>query len=167
MEIASHQDCANALGEMSMSFQALENALLELFAALNNKSDRTAGFIVGSTLSFGKMCQIISALSKHRIQDADLNECLSGILGKCQKLKDERNSYIHSFYPAFYLGDGLDVIGRLKHKLTKSGYTRHWDDHDPEKIRTLAFELDTCTREINELSTELNQSGIIPAILDD
>ncbi len=150
-----------------MSFQGLENALLELFAGLNNKADPTAGFIVGSTLSFGKLSQVISALSKHRIQDADLNEWLSGILGKCQKLKDERNAFIHSFYPAFYLGDGLEVIGRLKHKLTKGSYTRHWDDHDLEKIRTLAFELDSCTREINELLTELKDSGIIPTVMDD
>ena len=52
MKITSHQDCANALGEMSMAFQELENALLELFAGLNNEANRTVGLIVGSTLSF-------------------------------------------------------------------------------------------------------------------
>ena len=151
MKIATHQDCANALGEMTMSFQGLENSLLELFAALNNEADRTVGLIVGSALSFGKLCQVMGALSKHRIKDTDLNEYLSGILTKCQKLEGERNKYIHSFYPAFYLDDGLEVMGRLKHKLTKSGYARQWDDHDPEQIRTLSFELDSRTREVSEL----------------
>jgi hypothetical protein len=165
--MASHQNCANALGEMSMSFQELENTLLELFAGLTNKADRTAGFIVGSTLSFGKLCQVISALSKHRIHDPDLNEWLSGILGKCQKLEGKRNTYIHSFYPSFYFDDGLEVIGRLKHKLTKGKYARHWDDHDPEKLRTLAFELNSCTRDLNELLKELEEMGIIPAVLDE
>lgn len=151
MKNTTHQDCANALGEMTMSFQELENSLLELFSGLNNDADRTVGLIVGSALSFGRLCQVIGAVSKHRIQDPDLNEYLSGILNKCQKLEEERNKYIHSFYPAFNLGDGLEVIGRLKHKVTKGGYARQWDDHDPEKMRTLSFELDSSTREVNEL----------------
>ena len=151
MKITTHQDCANALGEMTMSFQELENSLLELFSGLNNDADRTVGFIVGSTLSFGRLCQVIGAVSKHLIQDPDLNEYLSGILNNCKKLEEERNKYIHSIYPSFNLGDALEVIGRLKHKVTKEGYARQWDDHDPEKMRTLSFELDSHTREVNEL----------------
>lgn len=93
----------------------------------------------------------MSALSKHRSQDTDLNEYLSGILTKCQQMEEQRNKYIHSFYPAFYFDDGLEVMGRLKHKFTKRGYAPQWDDHDPEKIRTLSFELDSCTRDVNDL----------------
>ena len=79
-----------------------------------------------------------------------MNEWISVILGKCQKLENERNKYIHSFYPAFNFGDGLEVISRLKHKLAKSGYARQWDDHDSKKMRDLSSALESSTRDVNE-----------------
>jgi hypothetical protein len=161
--MALYQEYAQALGEMSMSFQELENTLLELLASLTNGADPTVGFIVGSTLPFRKLCQVIGALSMHRVQDADLNELLSGILSRCQKLEYERNTYIHSFYPTFCFGDGLEVLGRFKHKLSKRGYAPHLDDHDPEKIQALAFKFGSCTHEVNEFLKELRELRIAPS----
>ncbi len=151
-----------AIGEMSMSFQELENSLLELFASLNNGADRTAGFIVGSTLPFRRLCQVIGTLSKHRVQDSDLNEWLSDILTKCQKLEDERNTYIHSFYPLFCFGDGIEVLGRFKHKITKRGYALYSEDHNSEKIRALAFEFTSCNRDVSDYLKELREQRLVP-----
>jgi hypothetical protein len=158
----SHQEVAASLGEMSMSFQELENSMLELFASLINGKDPTSGYIIGTQLSFRKLCQVVGALVANKTEDTDLRECFAGILKLCQKHEEERNTYIHSFYPAWYFEDGLEVFGRFKHKINKRGYAPQADDPDPEKMRTLSFELNSCTRQVNEFLKELRDLGIVP-----
>lgn len=64
---------------MSMSFQSLENMVLELFASVVDKGDPMVGLIIGSQLPFGKLCGTAEALLKHRSQDSGMNEeCVGG-----------------------------------------------------------------------------------------
>jgi hypothetical protein len=154
----SYQEFASALGEMIISFQELENFLLELFASLVNESDREIGLMIGSTMSFGNLCKVTEALSIHKFDDADLKESLAETLKKCQQNESERNTFIHSFYPAFCFGDSVDVIGRFKHKINKKGYALHSDENELEKLRNLNFEFTSRTRELLEISKSFGDS---------
>ena len=154
----TYQDFTQAIGEMTVAFQELEGFLLCLFALLNNQQDQRAGHIIGSKLSFRNLTEITGALVKHRVNDKNITEGISELLKKMAALEHERNTYIHSFYPTFCFGDSTEVLGRFKHKINKNtGYALHCDDADAEKVRGLAFECNSCIRELLELTEELSR----------
>jgi hypothetical protein len=159
--MASHEQCATALGEMSMAFQELENRLLELFASLTGK-DPMVGLIVGSQLSFSKLCNVTEALCRFRTNDKEIAEEISSIVKKCAELEGQRNTYIHSYYASAFFGDGLEVFARSKHKIKRGkGFFSDCDSHDPEKLRNLAFDIDLEARRINEFLGWLRVESVI------
>ena len=146
-----------------MAFQNLENKLLYVFAVLTNPSDLTTGYIVGSVLSFTNLCKTIGGLAAYRYEtQSDLLDPVNEIVQRSLKIQDERNTYIHSYYPSMYLEDGLEVIARIKHKINKQGYRPTLEDHDPEKIKALTsqIQLDVALR-IKELIFELRDRGLL------
>jgi hypothetical protein len=161
--MASHEECATALGEMSMAFQELENRLLELFASVTDKDDPMAGLIIGSQLSFCKLCDTVEALCRHRTKDEEVIGEISAIVKKCAVLEGQRNTYIHSYYASGFFGDGLEVFARSKHKIKSGkGFSSVCDSHEPAELRDLAFDIDTEARRIKEFLKWLREDGIIP-----
>jgi hypothetical protein len=161
--MASHEECATALGEMSMAFQELENRLLELFASVTDKDDLTVGLIIGSQLPFRKLCDTAEALCRHRTKDKEVTGEISAIVKKCAGLEEQRNTYIHSYYASASFGDGLEVFARSKHKIKRGkGFSSDCDSHEPTKLRDLAFDMQTEARKIKEFLEWLRNDGIIP-----
>jgi hypothetical protein len=163
--MASHEECATALGEMSMVFQELENRLLELFSSVTDKHDLTVGLIIGSRFSFGKLCDTVGAIGRHRINDSELIEELFAILKNCAKFEEKRNTYVHSYYPAAHFEAGLEVFARSKHRVRRGkGFSTLYDSHEPEKLKELAFDMSTETRRIGEFLNWLRKDGIVPPV---
>lgn len=159
--MASHEQCATALGEMSMAFQELENRLLELFAAITNK-DPMVGLIIGSQLSFGKLCNTTEALCRHWTKDKEITEEISSIVKKCSELEAQRNIYIHSYYASASFGEGLEVFARSKHKIKRGkGFSSDCDSHDPEKLHNLAFDMESEVRRIKDFLNWLREDNIV------
>lgn len=161
--MASHKECATALGEMSMAFQELENRLLELFASFTDKDDLMTGLIIGSQLSFRKLCDTSEALCRHRTKDKEAITEISAIVKNCAKLEGQRNTYIHSYYASASFGDALEVFARSKHKIKRGkGFSSDCDSHEPEKLRDLAFDMESEARRIKEFLEWLREDGIVP-----
>lgn len=161
--MASHVECATALGEMSMAFQELENRLLELFASVSDSDDPMVGLIIGSQLPFRKLCDTAEALCRYRTKDDELIGEISAIVKKCAELERQRNTYIHSYYASAYFEDGLEVFARSKHKIKRGkGFSSDCDSHEPTKLHDLAFEIGTEARRITEFLGWLRKDGIIP-----
>jgi hypothetical protein len=160
--MASHEECATALGEMSMAFQELENKLLELFASVTDKDDPTTGLIIGSQFSFRKLCDTTEALCRHRTNDKEVIGEISTIVKRCAELEGQRNTYIHSYYASASFGDSLEVFARSKHKIKRGkGFSSDCDSHEPAKLHDLAFDMETEARRINEFLEWLREDGII------
>ncbi|HTX21700.1 MAG TPA: hypothetical protein VMD27_07585 [Candidatus Aquilonibacter sp.] len=159
--MATTEQCAAALGEMTMAFQELENKLLELFASVTNK-DPMVGLIIGSQLSFRKLCDTTEAICRHKTDDKEMVKEISAIVKKCSQLETHRNTYIHSYYASFSFEDGDEVYARSKHKIKRGkGFSSDCDSHDPEKLRDLAFDMGSEVRRINEFLDWLREERII------
>jgi hypothetical protein len=59
-----------AIGELSMVFQEVENGLVWLFARLTDPGRDTVGIIIASKLSFGSLSTVAAALLRYRTKDA-------------------------------------------------------------------------------------------------
>lgn len=159
--MATTEQCAAALGEMTMAFQELENKLLELFASVTNK-DPMVGLIIGSQLSFGKLCDTTEAVCRHKTSHKEMVKEISSIVKKCAALEAYRNTYIHSYYASFSFEDGDEVFARSKHKVKRGkGFSSDCDSHDPEKLRDLAFDMGSEARKIKEFLRWLREEGIV------
>jgi hypothetical protein len=159
--MATSEQCATALGEMTMAFQELENKLLELFASVTNK-DLMVGIIIGSQLSFRRLCDTTEAICRHKTDDKEMAKEISAIVKKCSKLEANRNTYVHSYYAIFSFEDGDEVFARSKHKIKRGkGFSSDCDSHDPEKLRDLAFDMGSEVRRINEFLDWLREERII------
>jgi hypothetical protein len=159
--MATTEQCAAGLGEMTMAFQELENKLLELFASVTNK-DPMVGLMIGSQPSFGKLCNTTEAVCRHKTNDKEMVKEISAIVKKCAALEACRNTYIHSYYASFSFEDGDEVFARTKHKVKRGkGFSSDCDSHGLEKLRNLAFDMGSEARRIKEFLNCLREEGIV------
>jgi hypothetical protein len=163
MATYSYEETAAALGSLCMDFQGLENRLLGLFSAITDKADARVGAIIGSQLSFRKLCHVVDAICRYRIQDKDALQALSDVIGKCLQMEQERNTYIHSYYETIFLGgEGSAVFDRFKQKIKLGkGYSAHHEEHDITKLHSLSTEMNILCERIDDFVDHLREIGIV------
>jgi hypothetical protein len=159
----SYEDVAAALGELCIKFQGLEFALGELLWPFVNPNDQRVATIIGSQLSFSKLCDVIDALCRYRTSDARLLETLKGILRDCGRLEGERNTYIHSYYEINYWGPDGITFERSKQKIKRGkGYRPDFEIYDPIKLNVLSTEMGDLLMRIYAFTEQLREEKVIP-----
>jgi hypothetical protein len=57
---------------------------------------------------------------------------------------------------------GLEVFARFNHKIKRGkGFSSDCDSHDPEKLRDLAFDMESEARRINEFLIWLREEMVV------
>ena len=124
-----------AIGELSMVFQELENSLVWLFARLTDPGHDTVGIIIASKLSFGNLSAVTAALLRYRTKDTKLITRCDELLRECKQLEDLRNTYIHSFYDWRMISGDTISYERIKHRIKPGkGFSPDYEMLDTDKI---------------------------------
>ncbi len=131
------------LGRLVASFQSLELTLIEYFAALLSWQDRELGYIVSDGLPFKKLVTTIDAVAKYK-EKPEAYTGLSDLLGRCLKLEERRNKYVHGYWDITPTeGDSLKWVWfKRKNRLGKGNV------HTEEK---LAADLDLFVNQSTDL----------------
>jgi|ERR1035437_6587274 uncharacterized membrane protein YheB (UPF0754 family) len=157
--MTKYEECAKAIGEMIMTFQQMENTLVEYFAAICNTKIPEIGYSLASEMTFAGLCKKILKLTKQFVEDDELNEVFAGIMQQCDKVRNERNTYIHSNYFSVSFQEGLEVYARQKHRVVNKKYIPDIEDVDIDKINDLTNRINSIDRELEEFFAHGRKTG--------
>jgi hypothetical protein len=58
--------------------------------------DQTVGFIITSQLSFKRLCAVLAALFRHKVETEDAREKMTLLLKRAARIEEKRNAFVHS-----------------------------------------------------------------------
>ena len=93
--MALNDNFLQALGRITVNIQTLETVLSFITWSLIGP-DQKVGMIITSQMSFKRLCNLLGALFRHKVQSPERVEELNDLLRRAATVEQRRNTVIHS-----------------------------------------------------------------------
>ena len=149
-EKPSKNDYFSTIGEIAIKFGILEMLLkMETWKLISN--DRSAAYRITAGGSLPEIAVLFRSLFLYRVSDPPLVQKCQELYDSLEKIKDNRNEYLHSEWFIMQL-DGETVATRLKaRKRDKLGLKVNIDQNMMDKLKNFLSDMDKATGELRSL----------------
>lgn len=160
-------DIKNSLGDLVLRFAKLEEVLTEGFATIMNIGYRDAQIVFG-VISFNKKVQILNALIR-KYYSNDNEKTIFNLLKQANKLGNDRNKIIHSFWNHFVnIGNTEDIKILLKREKLKYNskdrakvVTKQFDETEQKELAKIIDDIWKCSsqliEEFGQIDVDINE----------
>ncbi|NOU20531.1 MAG: hypothetical protein HOO93_01855 [Methyloglobulus sp.] len=142
------------IGRITVRWAEVEDVLAILVSSLLNDFQRYTR-IVATELSYRNLTNLILSLYRERHGEDDDFSHLKELIGKADKVEQDRNKITHS---TWYSAGTPHLVTRIK-KTAKRKYSSNIENYDPESFRKISDEIVEIKQELVALIQSLIEKG--------